>query len=183
MDRNNYVVYQHLFPNGKSYIGITGTQTEKRWRNGKGYEDQPKIKNAIEKYGWDNVQHNILLTGLTKEDAEEKEKELIVQFKSIENGYNTSIGGGLARASYLLPEVSALFNSLKKFVEVPAAFYENKDLAEIVNEHYLIVVNNNPHKFSLTDDLECARLWKEIESCMEISYALSVLRENGVELT
>lgn len=181
MDRNNYIVYQHLFPNGKSYIGITGTKTDRRWRNGKGYESQPKMARAIEKFGWDNIQHNILLCGLKKEEAEEKEKELIVKYNSIENGYNTSVGGGMGRASYLLPEVSMLFNVLKRFEDVPKDFYTNKDLAEIVNEHYLIVVNNHHHKFSFSDDRDCVLLWQEIARCIEISYLLSELREKGVD--
>ena len=47
----NYCVYEHIFPNGKKYIGIS-CDAEKRWRNGKGYETQPKIARAINKYGW-----------------------------------------------------------------------------------------------------------------------------------
>lgn len=173
MNDKSFVVYQHLFPNGKSYIGITGTSVHKRWRNGEGYKHQPKMKRAIDKYGWDNIQHNILAEGLTKEEAEEKEKELIAEFNSIECGYNVSIGGKLSRCYYLLPEVSALLNIVKKYVDVPDSFYQNKDMGEILNEHYLIVVNNHPHKFSLTDEFDCAVLWHEIVRCMDISYRLS----------
>ena len=61
-----YVVYEHLFPNGKRYIGITSKIPEKRWENGCGYtkSKQPAMYNAVQKYGWENIKHNILFTDL-----------------------------------------------------------------------------------------------------------------------
>ena len=50
----DWIVYQHISPNGKSYIGITQQDPEKRWQNGKGYTGQKKFYNAIKKYGWDS---------------------------------------------------------------------------------------------------------------------------------
>ena len=89
-----YIVYKHTNKiNGKSYVGITGINPVKRWRNGFGYYCQPKFFNAIKKYGWDNFSHEILAFDLTKEEACEIEKELIAEFNSIENGYNVSPGG------------------------------------------------------------------------------------------
>lgn len=34
---NNYIVYKHIFPNNKIYIGLTRQKPERRWRNGDGY--------------------------------------------------------------------------------------------------------------------------------------------------
>lgn len=90
---NNFVVYKHTFPNGKAYVGITERDPLLRWKNGNGYAGQLKIRNAILKYGWENVLHEILFSGLTKEEACEKEKQLIKEFDSVENGYNVSTGG------------------------------------------------------------------------------------------
>lgn len=93
---NNYSVYMHLFPNGKKYIGITSTKPELRWgHKGNGYKGQPKMQNAIAKYGWDNIEHKILFAELSKEEAEKKEIELIKENKctDIRYGYNTDNGG------------------------------------------------------------------------------------------
>lgn len=90
-----YCVYKHTSPNGKVYIGITCQNPLKRWRNGKGYETQVLFYRAIVKYGWDNFEHEILYSGLTKEEAEQKEINLIKQYKSdvSEHGYNIREGG------------------------------------------------------------------------------------------
>lgn len=96
-----YTVYKHTTPSGKCYIGITGQIPEKRWLNGKGYQKQDYFYKAILKYGWDNIEHEILLTGLTKEEAEQKEVELIKSHKSNQRefGYNIERGGHIGKMS------------------------------------------------------------------------------------
>lgn len=89
----NYTVYKHTSPNGKSYIGITSRKPTIRWANGNGYMGQPKFFNAIAKYGWNNFTHEILFSDLTKQEACKIEKELIKKYDSIINGYNSSEGG------------------------------------------------------------------------------------------
>lgn len=71
-------------------------EPEKRWgANGCNYKSSPHFYSAIQKYGWDNFEHNILFTNLTKEEACLKEQELIKQFNSIDRnfGYNSTSGG------------------------------------------------------------------------------------------
>ena len=91
----SYCVYKHTFPNNKVYIGITSLNPLRRWNNGNGYCRQQFVFNAILKYGWDNIKHEILYSGLTKEDACQKEIELIARYKSnnLDFGYNVSLGG------------------------------------------------------------------------------------------
>lgn len=91
----SYKVYKHTFPNNKVYIGITGQEVNKRWRNGWGYSHNNYLKNAIKKYGWDNIKHDILFDDLTKDEACQKEIELISLYKSNQKdyGYNLSTGG------------------------------------------------------------------------------------------
>lgn len=91
---SGYTVYMHTFPNGKRYVGITRQEVSRRWRDGKGYEGQV-VYDAILKYGWDNIKHEVLYEGLTKAQAEEKEKQLIKQYDTTShaNGYNVELGG------------------------------------------------------------------------------------------
>lgn len=96
-----YYVYRHTCPNGKVYIGITGRNPSVRWANGKGYSNS-YFYNAISKYGWQNIKHEILFDSLTKEEAEAKEIELIAEHKSNhkEYGYNIAVGGEARALKY-----------------------------------------------------------------------------------
>lgn len=92
----NYCVYMHTNRvNGKRYIGITGQQPEKRWLNGAGYRCCPYFSKAIDKYGWDAFQHEILYSRLTQAEAANLEAELIAKYKTTDRafGYNASPGG------------------------------------------------------------------------------------------
>lgn len=90
-----YSVYKHTCPNGKIYIGITRQNPKRRWKNGLGYKNNEYFWNSIIKYGWDNISHDILYENLTKEEAEEKEIELISKYQSNNRqyGYNIENGG------------------------------------------------------------------------------------------
>ena len=93
-----YTVYQHKNKiNGKVYIGITKQKPEQRWRHGQGYKSSPHFYAAIQKYGWDNFEHNILFQNLTKEKACKKEQELIAKYHSMDRefGYNSTSGGDM----------------------------------------------------------------------------------------
>lgn len=58
---------------------------------------QPLVFRAIMKYGWENIEHEILFENLTKSEAEQKEVELIRQYDSTNpgNGYNVESGGNV----------------------------------------------------------------------------------------
>nr|DAH20548.1 MAG TPA: intron associated endonuclease [Bacteriophage sp.] len=88
-----WTVYKHTAPNGKVYIGITGGKVKNRWQNGHGYKKQIFYR-AIKKYGWENINHEILFEGLTKKQAGEMEQHLIEKYDCIiPKGYNKSKGG------------------------------------------------------------------------------------------
>ena len=94
---SSYSVYEHICPNGKIYIGITARKPETRWgKCGIGYKAHNKhFYSAILKYGWDNIEHKILFSGISKEEACKIEKTLIKRYKSNDRnfGYNKSTGG------------------------------------------------------------------------------------------
>ena len=95
MRGKNYIVYKHTSPSNKVYIGITSMKPNERWNNGEGYSRQAHFYSAIQKYGWDNFKHEILCEGLSKEDAINKEIELIAYYNSNNRkyGYNQTTGG------------------------------------------------------------------------------------------
>lgn len=90
-----YNVYSHTSPSGKKYIGITKQKPEHRWSNGDGYKRHPYFYNAIKKHGWDKMEHVVLFTGLSEQEAKEKEAELIALYDTTNPalGYNISSGG------------------------------------------------------------------------------------------
>ena len=81
-------LYMHVCPNGKKYIGITMQEPNQRWRDGKGYCKNKHFYNAILKYGWNNIQHIILFSDLTEDEANEIEEKLIdeMDLTNPENG-------------------------------------------------------------------------------------------------
>lgn len=94
MEEIKYSLYIHInkSDDNKAYVGIS-KNPKKRWRKGLGYATQPKFYYAIQKYGWNNFKHIILLEGLTLEEAWKKEKEYIKKFDTINDGYNVHEGG------------------------------------------------------------------------------------------
>ena len=102
-DDARWTVYVHIVPkeisnysHDKYYVGITSLKPEHRWGcNGNGYSQRGHFKYAIQKYGWDNIQHEIIATHLTESEAKEFEKKLIISLDSNNSqyGYNMTSGG------------------------------------------------------------------------------------------
>lgn len=92
-----YTVYAHKNKtNGKLYIGVTKQNPSKRFQNGFGYKySNPALWEDIVKYGWDNFEHLILLSRVSKDIASIFEKELIEKYRTTNHyfGYNQQEGG------------------------------------------------------------------------------------------
>ena len=102
-----YCVYVHTNKtNGKKYVGQTGLKPEKRWNSGKGYKDNQYFWRAIQKYGWDNFEHEVLASNLTKEEADNFEILLIkkLELTNPDKGYNLQDGGSHGQPSELSRE-------------------------------------------------------------------------------
>ena len=102
-------VYRHWIVNDegveRSYIGITIRKPSERWgKNGVGYkpsnEKAPhKFWRAINKYGWNNFNHEII--GIMESDDKEElinnlkefERYYIDKYDAFNNGYNSTTGG------------------------------------------------------------------------------------------
>ncbi|MBR6555463.1 MAG: GIY-YIG nuclease family protein [Clostridia bacterium] len=108
-----WCIYKHTNKiNGKGYIGKAIFPPQSRWGiNGKKYANQPAFSAAINKYGWENFEHAILLTDLTAEEAIEAEIRLIAEHNTFcgitsGNGYNMTRGGeGMSGWHHSLDEI------------------------------------------------------------------------------
>jgi len=93
---NTYSIYCHTNKlNGKKYIGQTKQSLERRFENGKAYKNCVLFYNAIQKYGWENFEHEILETNLSLEDANVREAYYISLYglTNPQKGYNIYTGG------------------------------------------------------------------------------------------
>lgn len=89
---NTWCIYKHTLKiTGQVYIGQTNNIKD-RWKPS-AYKNCIKFYNAIQKYGWDNFEHTILIDNLTIDEANKLEEEYIKQYDSINNGFNLSSGG------------------------------------------------------------------------------------------
>ena len=144
MKEKKYIVYRHISPSGKSYIGITCQNPEIRWRKGKGYIEytrnreqfNKKFINAIKKYGWENFKHEILCTDLTFKEANEKEKFYVQYYDSFKNGYNATTGGDGASGHIVSKEARIKISEANKGKKawnkgIPLSEERKKHLSEV----------------------------------------------------
>lgn len=75
LNAKQYSVYEFTFPDGKKYYG-SSINPELRWKGGQGYKTQV-VGQAIEKFGWENVEKKIIAENLLKENALAIERALI----------------------------------------------------------------------------------------------------------
>lgn len=102
-NEKRWILYIHIVPeyisdydHNKFYVGITGRADENlRWKNGSGYRNQKLFYRAIQKYGWNNMEHIVISRNLKQEDACTLEKIIISELHSDIPiyGYNISSGG------------------------------------------------------------------------------------------
>lgn len=108
------VVYKHIFPDGKIYIGQTKfSDYERRWAGGYGYINQPVFK-IIQKFGWENIEHEILFNDGIECNEFILEQEYIKLYKSDESkyGYNYNFHNKRKNKKCRCIELNKIFNSL-----------------------------------------------------------------------
>jgi len=91
-----YKNYMIKFPNEKVYVGYTSTSMEDRRKAHKrDMKLNRPVSNALKKYGFENVNWQIIAEFDNEHDALENEKKLIEEYNSrdINFGYNVSVGG------------------------------------------------------------------------------------------
>lgn len=149
-----YLVYMHITPNNKKYIGITSLKPKERWNSGYGYSHNTLFFRAIKKYGWNNIEHKILYENLSQEEAEQKEIELISTFKTNNSKYGYNIENGGNSTGKLSKETKRKLSEAhkgKKFTEEhKRKISEGNKGKTISNEHKKILSEkmkkDNPSK-------------------------------------
>lgn len=94
----SYKIYVHVNKkNGKLYIGQTSENDINRrfGKNGSYYHNSRYFYNAIQKHGWENFEHILLVDNINLEMANILEEELIKKYKTnnCKYGYNLKSGG------------------------------------------------------------------------------------------
>lgn len=87
-----FSIYKLSFPNGKVYIGQTKQpKLSYRCGRGTGYSQNKAMTADILAFGWDNIEQEILERVDTREEALERERYYILQYRANEPeyGYNT----------------------------------------------------------------------------------------------
>ena len=127
----------HISPSGKKYIGITSQVPKYRWKNGNGYEHNPHLWSAIQKYGWDSFEHIILLQGIIYEQASTIEKYLIDVYKTKDKnfGYNMTDGGEGTLGWAPSEETKKKISESKKGKKMPDGFGDKLRKAWSENGH------------------------------------------------
>ena len=94
MSDNIYIIYKHTSPSGKSYIGQTKNLATRNSAHRSLSSGSTAFVNAIRKYGWCNIIHEILYENLTLEEAKSLERQCICNYNTLSpNGYNIMTGG------------------------------------------------------------------------------------------
>lgn len=90
-----YWVYAHITPEKDVYIGMSKQQPNQRWKPS-AYKWK-SLESYIKQYGWDNIEHRVLIDNLTKAQAEQIEDWFITQITQEGFCINKYRSGGIYR--------------------------------------------------------------------------------------
>ena len=92
--KDEWCVYMHTSPEGKSYIGQSKRPKARYGKDGSGYVNCAKFWQAIQQFGWENFTHTIIESGIpSQEEALQRERHWIAFYDTYNNGYNANEGG------------------------------------------------------------------------------------------
>lgn len=90
---STWIVYRHICPDGRKYIGITSQKPENRWVNGLGYHSNYRFWDYICRVGWDKIIHEIVCVTSSLQEARLIEDLLIKAENTLwPNGFNQKMG-------------------------------------------------------------------------------------------
>ena len=105
MERN-CTIYAHITKDNHIYIGQTSNKPKYRWgHNGNSYKTNPYMMAAIQRYGWDNIEHRIIAENLSRDEANIMEVALIASYRNNPKYKVMNItDGGLGHTGYIFPQ-------------------------------------------------------------------------------
>lgn len=133
----SFFVYIHTCPNGKKYVGVTKRTPEERWCNGEGYKKHSHFYSAIQKYGWDNIEHEYFKT----ESAGLMlywERILIYHYNTMnrEFGYNKTSGGEQINGFSLSDDTKEKISKGNKGKNKPPISEETRKKLSVASKKY-----------------------------------------------
>lgn len=167
----NWKVYLHISPSNKIYVGITYKELTERWQNGAGYRECPAFWRAINKYGWNNIQHYLLLSELSKKSADRIETYLIQKYKKENRSYNIAKGG----EGGTMPE-----ETRKKLSIAEKGKFVSKETREKISKHNLNRGEDwhkkisNAHKKPVLQYNDTGELIKKWDSALDVKKELGI---------
>lgn len=117
----NVYIYANKI-NNKLYVGQTNRTLKKRAGvDGKNYVNSKYFWHAIQKYGWENFEPEIVASNLTHDEANKLEISLIHILKTQDPkfGYNIAMGGQYSNKSPRENLVGRKFSYLQVIEEIP----------------------------------------------------------------
>jgi hypothetical protein len=143
-----YLVYKHTSPSGKAYIGQTKNYSKRCLQHRQPQSKCLAFAEAIKKYGWDNFHHEILIDGLSLDDANTWEELLIAEHNTISpNGYNLATGGGNSKPS--LETIDKITTTKRDFFKEQWILLDPDGVKIIVDDLYLFSLDNGFNYHSL----------------------------------
>lgn len=113
-EERKWIIYMYTFPNGKRYVGKTCKSLKERQgsSNFNHYRGCPVLWRAIQKYGVENIQQDILFEDYMTDEYSDRLEMLCIalfktncnRYKNPEYGYNCDDGGGGVSGFHLSEE-------------------------------------------------------------------------------
>lgn len=146
-----WIIYKHTLlvgpHKGWSYIGQTClANPNQRWRTGEGYKKQRLFYRAIQRYGWENFNHEILEDSIMSlEEANDREKYWISYYHTWINdpecvGYNITPGGDSAEGSKLMTKddetIKVSPKDFDKYLALGYIFHDSPEFLALKHYNY-----------------------------------------------
>lgn len=115
-----YYIYIHTCPNNYTYVGMS-QKPEQRWNNGEGYKENKNFYQSIQRFGWENIKHEIVAETYYRWVAQKIERTIITHFKKKNRSFNEN-------------NIEKVLLKNKRKVELKRVAQYNKETREKIRE-------------------------------------------------